>query len=67
MIAISDELGRLWRHKLEAGELVDGVEWIGGLSFRHELDNVSFGAFDIIIGQVVLGLVVQSDVKHARP
>ena len=57
LIAVTDELGRLRWHELEAGEFVDGVERIRWLPLCYKLDYVSLCALNIIVSQVVLWLV----------
>ena len=63
---IPDKLERFWRHISETWQFVDRIERVGGCSVCLELYNLRLCALDVGIGQIELGLVVQTDVKHAR-
>lgn len=63
---VADELGRVRLHILEGLQLVYGVQWVAGriASRGLKLVDARLGAADVLVGQVVLGLV-QLEVKHA--
>eukprot|EP00354_Favella_ehrenbergii_P006623 CAMPEP_0170466206 /NCGR_PEP_ID=MMETSP0123-20130129/10253_1 /TAXON_ID=182087 /ORGANISM="Favella ehrenbergii, Strain Fehren 1" /LENGTH=262 /DNA_ID=CAMNT_0010732277 /DNA_START=683 /DNA_END=1470 /DNA_ORIENTATION=+ len=61
---VADETWHLRRHHCEASQFVDWVQRVRWLTLGYELYDVSLGAIDVFVRQVVLRLV-ESDVEHA--
>ena len=55
--SISDELWLFGRQVGEAGQFVDGVQWILWLSIRNKLCHLSLRTCDICVWQVELWLI----------
>lgn len=55
--SVSDELRGWWRHILETGKLVGGVQRVGWFTSWLELDTVGLWSFDIVIHQIILCFV----------
>jgi hypothetical protein len=61
---VSNKLEGVWNHKFDLLKFVLGVEWVAGFARRFKFDNIWFCPIDVVICQVVSGLV-QRIVEHA--